>query len=117
MNDSVIEVDALVKCYESVHAVEDLTFNVERGTTCALLGANGRQDHDHRHAAGAVTADQGFDTRARRGHAAPSSPRSNAHELNFALRRPAAALKCARKISRSMRASMVFAIAAPGSPS
>lgn len=41
MNDSVIEVDALVKCYESVHAVEDLTFNVERGTTCALLGANG----------------------------------------------------------------------------
>ena len=41
MNNSVIEVDHLVKCYRSVHAVEDLTFNVERGTTCALLGANG----------------------------------------------------------------------------
>lgn len=41
MSDSVIEVDGLVKCYESVHAVEDVTFSVERGTTCALLGANG----------------------------------------------------------------------------
>lgn len=41
MNDSVIEVDRLVKCYESVHAVEGISFSVERGTTCALLGANG----------------------------------------------------------------------------
>lgn len=41
MNDRVIEVDRLVKCYDSVHAVDDLTFNVERGTTYALLGANG----------------------------------------------------------------------------
>lgn len=41
MNDSVIEVDHLVKCYESVHAVDDVNFSVERGTTCALLGANG----------------------------------------------------------------------------
>lgn len=41
MNNSVIEVHRLVKCYDSVHAVEDLTFDVERATTCALLGANG----------------------------------------------------------------------------
>ena len=41
MNDSVIEVERLVKRYQSVHAVDDLTFSVERGTTCALLGANG----------------------------------------------------------------------------
>lgn len=41
MNDSVIEVDRFVKRYESVHAAEDLPFSVERGTTCALLGANG----------------------------------------------------------------------------
>ena len=41
MIDSVIEVSDLVKCYETVAAVDGISFSVKRGTTCALLGANG----------------------------------------------------------------------------
>lgn len=41
MVDRVIEVAGLVKCYETVAAVDGISFSVMRGTTCALLGANG----------------------------------------------------------------------------
>jgi ABC-2 type transport system ATP-binding protein len=36
-----IEVENLVKRYDRVQAVDGLSFQVERGTTCALLGGNG----------------------------------------------------------------------------
>lgn len=71
MNASVIEVDPFVKRYESVHAAEDLPFSVERGTTCALLGANGAGKDDH----GSI-----------RVLAAPSSSGLAAHESYVALR-------------------------------
>jgi ABC-2 type transport system ATP-binding protein len=37
----VIEVQDLSKCYGQVWAVEGISFSVERGATCAILGANG----------------------------------------------------------------------------
>jgi len=36
-----IEVEQLDKAYGSVHALEDVSFSVGRGTICGLLGANG----------------------------------------------------------------------------
>ncbi|MDP2639828.1 MAG: ATP-binding cassette domain-containing protein, partial [Betaproteobacteria bacterium] len=36
-----IAVENLVKRYDEVQAVDGLSFRVERGTTCALLGGNG----------------------------------------------------------------------------
>lgn len=41
MHESVIEVEGLSKSFGSVQAVSELSFSVERGTTCALLGGNG----------------------------------------------------------------------------
>ena len=37
----VIVVEGLTKRYENVLAVDDISFSVERGATCALLGGNG----------------------------------------------------------------------------
>jgi len=41
MDAPVIAVDGLSKRYGDVLAVDDITFTVPRGTTCALLGGNG----------------------------------------------------------------------------
>lgn len=41
MNEHAIEVEALRKDFAGLRAVDDISFRVERGTTCALLGGNG----------------------------------------------------------------------------
>jgi ABC-2 type transport system ATP-binding protein len=41
MSDNVIEVEDLSKWYGHVRAVNGISFNVECGATCALLGTNG----------------------------------------------------------------------------
>jgi len=41
MSQLVIDVKNLSKRFNSVTAVDNISFNVERGKTCALLGANG----------------------------------------------------------------------------
>ena len=39
--DNIIQVENLSKHYGNVRAVDDLTFSIEKGVTCALLGGNG----------------------------------------------------------------------------
>ena len=41
MSDNVIEVRHLSKCFGHLRAVDDISFSVVRGSTCALLGGNG----------------------------------------------------------------------------
>lgn len=41
MSEYVVEVEGLVKRYGEVRAINGISFNVQRGATCALLGANG----------------------------------------------------------------------------
>ena len=41
MTEFVIDVECLSKRYGSVLAVDEVSFNVQRGAVCALLGANG----------------------------------------------------------------------------
>ena len=41
MTSPVIEVQDLSKCYDQVWAVDRISFSVERGAICAILGANG----------------------------------------------------------------------------
>ncbi|MEE8262842.1 MAG: ATP-binding cassette domain-containing protein, partial [Gammaproteobacteria bacterium] len=41
MTEIVIDVECLSKRYGSVLAVDEVSFNVQRGAVCALLGANG----------------------------------------------------------------------------
>lgn len=41
MNDPIIQVENLSKDYGPIQAVRDISFYVERGSTCALLGGNG----------------------------------------------------------------------------
>lgn len=41
MQNSVIHVEHLTKTFGTVHAVEDVSFSVAKGSTCALLGGNG----------------------------------------------------------------------------
>ncbi len=40
-SEAVIEVRNLSKCYAKVTALDDVSFSVRRGQTCALLGGNG----------------------------------------------------------------------------
>jgi ABC-2 type transport system ATP-binding protein len=40
-NAAAVEVAHLTKTFEAVHAVEDVSFTIQRGSTTALLGANG----------------------------------------------------------------------------
>jgi len=41
MTEIVIDVECLSKRYGSVLAVDEVSFNVQRGAVCALVGANG----------------------------------------------------------------------------
>jgi ABC-type multidrug transport system ATPase subunit len=41
MPDTVIELHNVTKRYDDVLAVNDVSFSVERGSVCALLGGNG----------------------------------------------------------------------------
>ncbi|MDH3899629.1 MAG: ATP-binding cassette domain-containing protein, partial [Gammaproteobacteria bacterium] len=41
MPDPVIELHEVVKRYDDVLAVDNVSFSVERGSVCALLGGNG----------------------------------------------------------------------------
>ena len=41
MNQPAIQVDDLVKCFGTVHAVDGVSFRVEQGSTTAILGGNG----------------------------------------------------------------------------
>ena len=41
MTETVIQVENLYKHYGPIKAVDGISFQVQRGSTCALLGGNG----------------------------------------------------------------------------
>lgn len=41
MDDNILEIDALVKDFSSTRALDNVSFNVRRGSICGLLGPNG----------------------------------------------------------------------------
>ena len=43
----VIEVNNLVKKYGDVVAVDDISFSIEKGSICSILGPNGSGDYYH----------------------------------------------------------------------
>jgi ABC-2 type transport system ATP-binding protein len=97
MSASVVSISRVSKHFDSVIAVDDISFDVAAQSTTALLGGNGAGKTTTLSMLLGLLLPTAGSVRVRRGHAAPPLPRAAAPEFFLALCRSAAPPHGARK--------------------